>query len=234
MHQSAKGFNWRIERGKIILADRVRVVPQRSFREDWNGRSDRPPRSYGIAPVGIGADGAIEDEVIIPLPETEVSWLGLEPVDRHSPSVVRVFISSIYRSADFGLADDDADDVWSENGKYTSSPAFAIKGIYVNRMWRPFGKWDSPTGPIFERIAITVEQLGSATSTPGHSAKAPGRGGSGSTKFDGDESRGGNGPVPLSRVTVAFVELRTFLEFTGTSDLKSLQRSQGYQDWLLP
>lgn len=234
MHQSAKGFNWQIERGKIVLADKVRVVPQRSFREDWNGLSDRPPRSYGIAPVGLAADGAIEDNVIIPLPETEVSWLGLEPLDTHSPSVIRVFISSNYHSASFGLADEDAGDVWLENRKYICPPVFAIKGICLNNLWHPFGKNGAATGPVFERIAITVEPLGFAKSVPRQSAKAHRRGDSGSTKIGGDESRGDIGAAPLSQLILAFVKPRTFYELTGTSDLESLQRSQGYRDWLLP
>ena len=90
MHDVAEPFNWRIEQGKIILADRVRIVPQRSFREDWNGRLDRPPRSYGIAPVGTVADGSVNEEIFIPLPETEVSWLGLEPVDSQVETVVKL------------------------------------------------------------------------------------------------------------------------------------------------
>lgn len=160
MHNTAKSFNWRINRGKIVLADKIRVVPQRSFREDWNRHSSRPPRSYGIAPVGISAEGPIDDEIFIPIPETEISWLGLEPVNRQFATAVKLHLPATCLTDE---SNSTCVDAWVEDRDFVCPPAFAIKGKLVGDYWYAFGKSGQPADQTLERIMLTVNETGGET-----------------------------------------------------------------------
>lgn len=222
-----------LERGKLVLANRVRIVPQRSFLGDWRCDTDRPPRSYGIALIHALSDNQSKLTFLVPLLNSEVVWLGLEAVDPATPIMVRIDSSDYGTAGAPRTASQEGATGYSWTASYICPPNYAIKGVLQRDLWRPFGRFDGALAPHFETIAICVYDLehvrGDAAMATQHtqSNKMLPRGHT-STRQSNTQHRS------LACATIAFVDHDSYIARANCESLRALDRNQGYQDWRLP
>lgn len=147
---------WQLDHGRIRLADLVYIYPERMPAPSDLLAIGTIPQSYGIAPVaGLRAGGtevSLQGVALVAVADTEVVWLGFQPVARDRPISIRVRVDAP-ESLDALTGK-----LWREAlpaDSLVCPPAFCLPGICRGVGCEPFGWMSMPAKcDILQRLTV--------------------------------------------------------------------------------